>query len=121
MNDQKLADLSVEKVYEVLDRVAPGKTYIKVFQREMSERIPSGVSDALLKLRSERQLLDKKLVNKGIKSGPASTLPGASGSSDSCGEFPPPYDNANSLFLFHTLPIATEGRIFLKCQENSGC
>ena len=83
----KLDGLTVEKVYGILDKVPPGKVYMKVVQSNLSEKIPLQLNDALSKLQSERQLLDKKMSGKSKSVGTASTLSGASGSSDSCGRF----------------------------------
>ena len=83
----KLEGLTVEKVYGILDKVPPGKVYIKVIQNNSSEKIPRQLNDALSKLQSERQLLDEKMSGKSKSVETASTLSGASGSSDSCGTF----------------------------------
>ena len=77
----------MEKVYGILDKVPPGKVYIKVIQNNSSEKIPRQLNDALSKLQSERQLLDEKMSGKSKSVETASTLSGASGSSDSCGTF----------------------------------
>ena len=77
----------MEKVYGILDKVPPGKVYIKVIQNNSSEKIPRQLNDALSKLQSERQLLDEKMSGKSKSVETASTLSGASGSSDSCGRF----------------------------------
>ena len=86
INDQKLEGLTVEKVYGILDKVPPGKVYIKVVQSETSEKLPLRLDDALTKLQSERQILDKKMSVKSKSVGTASTLSGGSGSSESCGK-----------------------------------
>jgi len=84
----KLEGLTVEKVYGILDKVPPGKVYIKVKQSNASEKIPLQLNDALSNLQSERQVLDKKMSGKQKSVGTASTLSGASsGSFDSCGRF----------------------------------
>lgn len=83
----KLEGLTVEKVYGILDKVPPGKVYIKVIQNNSSEKIPRQLNDALSKLQSERQLLDEKMSGKSKSVETASTLSGASGSSDSFGRF----------------------------------
>jgi len=76
----------VEQVYAILDKVPPGKVYIKVAQSESSEKLPLQLNDALTKLHSERQVLDKKMSVKSKSAGTASSLSGASESSESCGE-----------------------------------
>lgn len=81
----KLEGLTVEKVYSILDKVPPGKVYIKVLQSNVSEKIPVELNDALSKLQIEHHLLDKKMSGKSRSVGTASTLSGASGSSDSSG------------------------------------
>ena len=83
----KLEGLTVENVYSILDKVPPGKVYMKVIQSNSSEKIPLQLNDALSKLQSERQLLDEKMSGKSKSVGTASTLSGASGSSDFCGRF----------------------------------
>jgi len=88
INDMKLEGLTVEKVYGILDKVPPGKVYIKVKQSNTSEKIPLQLNDALSNLQSECQVLDKKMSGKQKSVGTASTLSGASsGSFDSCGRF----------------------------------
>ena len=77
----------MEEVYGILDKVPPGKVYVKVIQSNLSEKIPVQLNDALCKLQSERQLLDEKMSGKSKSVGRASTLSGASGNSDSCGRF----------------------------------
>ena len=52
INDQKLDGLSMEMVYSILDKVPPGKVYIKVVQGETSEKVPMQLNDALTKLQS---------------------------------------------------------------------
>lgn len=75
----------MEKVYGILDKVPPGKVYIKVIQSNVPEKVPLQLNDALSKLQSEHHLLDKKVSGKPKSVGTASTLSGASGSSDSSG------------------------------------
>ena len=84
INDQKLEGLTVERVYEILDKTPPGKVYIKVLQGYTSEKLPLQLNDALSKLQSERQILDKKMANKPKGTGMASRLSVSSG--DSGGE-----------------------------------
>ena len=84
INDQKLEGLAVERVYEILDKTPPGKVYIKVLQGDTSEKLPLQLNDALSKLQSERQILDKKMANKPKGTGMASRLSFSSG--DSGGE-----------------------------------
>lgn len=84
INDQKLEGLTVERVYEILDKTPPGKVYIKVLQGDTSEKLPLQLNDALSKLQSERQILDKKMANKPKATGMASRLSVSSG--DSGGE-----------------------------------
>lgn len=84
INDQKLEGLTVERVYEILDKTPPGKVYIKVLQGDTSEKLPLQLNDALSKLQSERQILDKKMANKPKGTGMASRLSVSSG--DSGGE-----------------------------------
>ena len=83
----KLEGRTVEEVYSVLDKIPPGKVYIKVIQSNASEKLPLQLNDALTKLQGERQLLDKKISGKSKSVGTASTLSGASASSDSYGKF----------------------------------
>lgn len=73
-------------VYSILDKVPPGKVYVKVVQSETTEKVPMQLNDALTKLQSEQQLLDKKMPVKSKSVGTASTLSGASESSESFGE-----------------------------------
>ena len=72
-------------MYSILDKVPPGKVYIKVLQSETSEKLPLQLNDALTKLQNERQILDKKMPVKQKSTGTASTLSAASESSESCG------------------------------------
>lgn len=76
INDQKIGNLSVEDVYDALDRVPPGKVYLKVTQKP-----PVQQNDALTKLQSDRHIHNKKA--QGVHS--ASSVSGASESSDSGG------------------------------------
>lgn len=82
----KLEGQPVENIYSILDKVPPGKVYIKVVQSNASDKLPLRLNDELTKLQSERQVLDKKVSGKSKSVGTASTLSGASGSSESCGE-----------------------------------
>lgn len=84
INDQKLEGLTVERVYEILDKTPPGKVYIKVLHGDTSEKLPLQLNDALSKLQSERQILDKKMANKPKGTGMTSRLSVSSG--DSGGE-----------------------------------
>lgn len=104
INDVKLEGLTVEKVYSILDKVPPGKVYIKVLQSNVSEKIPVELNDALSKLQIEHHLLDKKMSGKSRSVGTASTLSGASGSSDSsgrCFQFSGQRRNNCTFILFH--------------------
>lgn len=83
----KLEGRTVEEVYSILDKIPPGKVYIKVIQNNTSEKLPLQLNDALTKLQGERQFLDKKMSGKSKSVGTASTLSGASVSSDSNGKF----------------------------------
>ena len=87
VNDKKLEGLSVENIYNILDKTPPGKVYFKVVQNNASDKLPLQLNDELTKLQSERQFLDKKMSGKSKSSGTASTLSGASESSESCGEW----------------------------------
>ena len=91
VNDKKLEGLSVENIYNILDKTPPGKVYFKVVQNNASEKLPLQLNDELTKLQSERQFLDKKMSGKSKSSGTASTLSGASESSESCGEWFEPF------------------------------
>ena len=84
INDNKLEGLAVEEVYGILDKIPPGKVYVKVLQSNVSEKLPLQLNDALSKLYSERRILDKKLTNKSNHTERVSRLSGSSG--DSCGE-----------------------------------
>ena len=66
----------MEDVYDALDRVPPGKVYLKVTQKP-----PVQQSDVLTKLQSDRHIHNKKA--QGVHS--ASSLSGASENSDSGG------------------------------------
>lgn len=73
-------------MYSILEKVPPGKVYIKVLQSETSDKLPLELNDALTKLQNERQILDKKMPVKLKSTGTASTLSAASESSESCGK-----------------------------------
>ena len=66
----------MEEVYDALDKVPPGKVYLKVTQKP-----PVQQNDALTKLQSDRHIHHKKA--QGVQS--ASSVSGASESSDSGG------------------------------------
>ena len=83
VNNQSVSDLGVEDVYDILDKTPPGRVYIRVVPVEQGEKLPSHLNDALEKLQSERELLDKRMTYKTRYSAAASTM---SGSSDSCGK-----------------------------------
>lgn len=91
VNNKKLEGLSVENIYNILDKTPPGKVYFKVVQNNASDKLPLQLNDELTKLQSERQFLDKKMSGKSKSSGTASTLSGASESSESCGEWFEPF------------------------------
>ena len=73
-------------MYGILDKAPPGKVYIKVVQSEMPEKLPMQLNDALTKLQSEREILDKKMANKSKSAATVSTHSDPFGSSDSCSE-----------------------------------
>lgn len=62
-------------------------------QNNASDKLPLQLNDELTKLQSERQFLDKKMSGKSKSLGTASTLSGASESSESCGEWFVPFHN----------------------------
>lgn len=89
-------------VYSILDKVPPGKVYVKVVQSETTEKVPMQLNDALTKLQSEQQLLDKKMPVKSKSVGTASTLSGASESSESFGELGFSFDIQAAIHLIPT-------------------
>ena len=88
INEQKTENLSVEEVYRFLDKVPPGKVYLKVAQNDIPEKLPLQLNDALTKLESNHGVLDKKVPDKSKSVQTGSSLSAASESSDSCGELP---------------------------------
>ena len=93
-------------VYSILDKVAPGKVYVKVVQSETTEKVPMQLNDALTKLQSEQRLLDKKMPVKSKSVGTASTLSGTSGSSESFGELGFSFDIQVAIHILY-LPAPT--------------
>ncbi|XP_068740445.1 uncharacterized protein [Montipora capricornis] len=84
INEQKTENLSVEEVYRFLDKVPPGKVYLKVAQNDIPEKLPLQLNDALTKLESNHGILDKKVPDKSKSVRTGSSLSAASESSDSC-------------------------------------